>query len=135
METLVLSLAPDLMARSKIDVAARHYGVPVRHAADGAEFLRALGESPAWRLVLLDADMEGIDAPALVRAAKAAAPGARVVACCSHVLVDLIRATRQAGADAVVANSTFFAGIPGYFAPLADRAALGLGPATTQEGQ
>src|SRR5690606_12330929 len=34
----VLSLAPDLMIRSKIDVAARHYEVAVRHVASEAEF-------------------------------------------------------------------------------------------------
>mgnify|MGYP005854407423 CR=1 FL=1 len=123
---MILSLAPDLMIRSRIDVAARHYGVAARHVTTGEEFLAALAEpGDPWRLVLLDVDMPGIDGPALIAAARAAT-SARVVGSCSHVETDLIRSARAAGAHSVMANSTFTAAIPGLVAPLADAATLGI---------
>lgn len=117
----VLSLAPDLLVRSKIELAARHYGVGVHSAPDAAGFLAALALGP-WKLVIIDLDLQGIDGPALVREARAQT-GARVVGSCSHVETGVIRASRQAGAHTVMANSTFVAAIPGLFAEAAGLAA------------
>jgi DNA-binding NarL/FixJ family response regulator len=118
----VLSFAPDLMIRSKIDVAARHYGVIVRHVSSAADFAAAFEEEERPRLVLIDLDLEGIDAVGLVREARNRGAG-RVVGFCSHVMTDLIRESRAAGAHTVMANSTFSASIPGLMAELADQQA------------
>ncbi|MDK2973176.1 MAG: hypothetical protein PWP23_2931 [Candidatus Sumerlaeota bacterium] len=114
---MIVSFAPDLMMRSKIDVAARHYGCPVRHVATAAECREAVGTG-GTALVLLDLDLPGEDMLALVRDARAAGAG-RIVGFCSHVMTDLIREAREAGAHTVMANSTFVAAIPGLLAEIA----------------
>src|SRR5690606_1068924 len=116
----ILSLAPDLMIRSKIDVAARHYGVGVRHVASEADFRAALGDGELPMLVLVDLDLPGVETVELVRQAKEAG-AARLVGFCSHVMTDLIRASRAAGAHSVMPNSTFVAAIPGLVAEVAQK--------------
>ena len=117
---MVVSYAPDLMVRSKLDLSSRHYGVAIRHVATPSDFRHAL-EKDKPELVVLDLDYPGVDMVELVREARRLS-SARIVGFCSHVMTDLIRAARQAGADAVLPNSTFMAGIPGMFAPLSDSA-------------
>ncbi|MBX3728562.1 MAG: hypothetical protein KF858_05205 [Candidatus Sumerlaeia bacterium] len=111
---MIVSFAPDLLMRSKIDVAARHYGAAVCHVADAAALRRELARG-AVALVLLDLDHEGEEMVALVAEARQAGAG-RVVAFCSHVRTDLIQAARAAGAHTVMANSTFAASVPGLVA-------------------
>lgn len=111
---MIVSFVPDLLMRSKIDVAARHYGAPVRHVADAAAWRRELAHGPI-ALVLLDLDHEGEEMVARVAEARRAGAG-RVVAFCSHVRTDLIQAARAAGAHTVMANSTFAASVPGLVA-------------------
>jgi DNA-binding NarL/FixJ family response regulator len=118
----VISLAPDLMIRSKIDVAARHYGVVVRHVSKADEFAAALVDGESAQLVLIDLDFAGVDTVGLVRLARERG-AIRVVGFCSHVMTDLIRESRAAGAHTVMANSTFSASIPGLMAELADQQA------------
>lgn len=116
---MILSLAPDLLMRSKIDLAARHYGVEAIHVHDDATFRSALGaHRDALRLVLVDLDLPGVETIPLVEAARRESP-ATVVGFCSHVMTELIRSARDAGAHRVLPNSTFAAGIPGLVAPLA----------------
>lgn len=114
---MIVAFAPDLMMRSKIDVAARHYGAPVRHVATAPQLREVLADGGAT-LVLLDLDLPGEDMMALVRDARAAG-AVRVVGFCSHVMTDLIRGARDAGAHTVMANSTFSAAIPGLVAEAA----------------
>ncbi|MCB2155002.1 response regulator [bacterium] len=117
---MVVSYAPDLMVRSKLDLSSRHYGVPVQHVVTASEFRHAV-EKGQPVLVLLDLDYPGVDMLELVREARRLSR-ARIVGFCSHAMTDLIRAARQAGADTVLPNSTFVAGIPGLLAPLSDSA-------------
>jgi len=118
----VLSLAPDLMIRSKIDVAARHYGVEVRHVANGDAFMAVLDECPSPPLVLVDLDLPGEETVSLVRHARDR-NARRIVGFCSHVMTDLIRESRAAGAHSVMPNSTFAASITGLMAEVANRTA------------
>lgn len=112
---MVVSVVPDLLMRSKIDVACRHYGVPVVHATTPEALQAALGNS---RLVVIDLDAPGLDGVALVRLARGS-DSVRVVGFCSHVMVELIQSARAAGAHQVMANSTFSSSIPGLVAELA----------------
>jgi DNA-binding NarL/FixJ family response regulator len=111
------------MVRSKIDLAARHYGIETLHVSSPAAMRKALAARGAdARMVLLDLDLDGVDMIALVGECRTAAPEARIVGFCSHVMTDLIQAARAAGAHSVMANSTFSAGVAGLFAPLAANA-------------
>lgn len=111
---MIVCRIPDLLMRSKVDVAARHYEVPIVHAKDPAAFAEAAAR-PGVRLVLLDLDAPCADGAELLRQVRAAT-SARIVAFCSHVMADLIRSAREAGADTVMANSTFAASVPGLVA-------------------
>ncbi len=106
------------MIRSKIDVAARHYEVGVRHVATGPDFMAGLADQPL--LILIDLDLPGVETVDLVRTAQEAGAG-RIVGFCSHVMTDLIRASRAAGAHSVMPNSTFVAAIPGLLAEVAQK--------------
>ncbi|MEQ8821348.1 MAG: hypothetical protein RLY93_13990 [Sumerlaeia bacterium] len=118
---MLLAYTPDLLVRSRIDLAATHYAVETAHVASDEQFAARVAEvGPRLELILIDLDREGTDAVAVIEAAKAAAPQARVVGFCSHVMTDLIRDARRAGADQVLPNSTFMAGIPGLLAVLKD---------------
>jgi len=114
---MIVCRIPDLLIRSKVDVAVRHYGVEAFYAPDAGAAIAAAGR-PGVRLVLVDLDAPGVDGAELVRELRAAT-SARIVGFCSHVMADLIRAARDAGANTVMANSTFAASVPGLVAEAA----------------
>jgi len=117
---MILSLAPDLMVRSKIDLAARHYGLDVVQVANAESFAAALDvHAGDLRLVLVDLDLDNVETIPIVREAVARS-SAEVIGFCSHVMTDLIREARHAGAHRVMPNSTFAASVPGLMAVLAE---------------
>ncbi len=114
---MIVCFVPDLLLRSKIDVAIRHYGADVRHASSAQGLLAAAGDASAI-LVLIDLDAPGSGGAESVAAVRTATK-ARIVGFCSHVETDLIRESRRAGADTVMANSTFAAAVAGLVAEAA----------------
>ncbi len=115
---MIVSFAADLIVQSRIDVAGRHYEVPIYHVSTRKAFFEALAATDSPLLVLIDLDVPEIDTLELVEAARAQTD-ARVVGFCSHVMGDLIRAARERGAHTVMANSMFATAVPGLVAEVA----------------
>lgn len=116
---MILTLIPDLMMRSKVDVAAAHYGQAVRHTREEEAFRAALRDG-GIDLILIDIDIEAEPTVQLVEDCRRESM-ARVVGFCSHVRTELIKAARDAGAHTVMANSTFAASVAGLVAEVAAR--------------
>ena len=114
---MMLAAVDDLLFSSKIRGAAKHAGVEIRFVrTPGA----VLGEIQHHRpsLVILDLDATRLQPVAVLEALRAVAAGARprTVGVVSHVHADLVEAARAAGADRVMARSTFVANLPGLLA-------------------
>lgn len=107
-----VAVVTDLIFATKIRGTAEAQGGSVRLARDAAGLAAALGEGGV-RLVIVDLNADRVDAAALVRLAKAAPGSPRVVAYFSHVQGELAKAAREAGADEVMARSSFVERLPG----------------------
>jgi CheY-like chemotaxis protein len=105
----VAAAVADLIFGARIRGAAAQAGVQVRFGRSMAELLDVAAGA---RTVLLDLDARWLDAPAAIRALRAAPMPPRVVAFVSHVRTDAIAAARDAGADAVLARSAFVKELP-----------------------
>lgn len=108
----VLAIISDLMFRSKIDDAARKAGVPLRVAKNVEQLDRHLGNAtPA--VVLMDLEMEGLDAGAMLGRLRATPTAANVpvIGFAGHTNVEVIRAARADGVQ-VMARSAFVAELP-----------------------
>ena len=108
----VFVIISDLLFRSKIDNAARRAGVPLRVAKSVEQLDRHLGTStPA--VVLVDLEMEGLDAPAMLGRLRATPVGATVpvIGFAGHTNVEVIHAARADGVQ-VMARSAFVAQLP-----------------------
>ena len=111
-QTAVFVVISDLLFRSKIDDAARRAGVPLRVAKSVEQLDRHLGTStPA--VVLVDLEMEGLDAPAMLGRLRATPAGATVpvIGFAGHTNVEVIHAARAGGVQ-VMARSAFVAQLP-----------------------
>ncbi len=100
---MILAVMDDLIFGVKIQEAARRAGQPLEFVAT-ADLALAKAGRPSTR-VILDLNLRGVDTVDLIRRLKAA--GVPVVAYVAHVQVDLRRAAEQAGADQVLARSSF----------------------------
>jgi CheY-like chemotaxis protein len=108
----VFVVISDLLFRSKIDDAARRAGVPLRVAKSMEQLDRHLGTStPA--VVLVDLEMDGLDAPGMLARLRATPAGANVpvIGFAGHTNVEVIHAARAAGVQ-VMARSAFVAQLP-----------------------
>lgn len=108
----VFVVISDLLFRSKIDDAARRAGVPLRVAKSLEQLDRHLGTStPA--VVLVDLEMDGLDAPGMLGRLRATPAGANVpvIGFAGHTNVEVIHAARAAGVR-VMARSAFVAQLP-----------------------
>jgi CheY-like chemotaxis protein len=108
----VFVVISDLLFRSKIDDAARRAGVPLRVAKSMEQLDRHLGTStPA--VVLVDLEMDGLDAPGMLERLRATPAGANVpvIGFAGHTNVEVIHAARAAGVQ-VMARSAFVAQLP-----------------------
>jgi CheY-like chemotaxis protein len=114
-QTEILVAVADLIFGARIRGAAEQQGVALT-------FVRSLVElqarAPGVRTVLLDLDTRWLDAPAAIRALRAAPQTAtvRIIAFVSHVRADAIEAARAAGADRVLARSAFVRELPALLA-------------------
>jgi DNA-binding NarL/FixJ family response regulator len=98
----------DLMFQSRIRMAAEALGLEALIADSAAAANIAIAARPG--IVVVDLHAVGIDAPSMVRSAKAA--GANVLAFGRHTEPSILRAARNAGADAVVARSQLVEELP-----------------------
>ena len=106
---MVLAIVEDLLFRSKLEAVAAQLGTPLTIAADAGP---ALAPGSEWSRVLIDLNLSGGDAPAMVRALRAAHPGLPVIGYCSHVQRDVQDRAREAGCTTVLSRSAFVQQLP-----------------------
>ncbi|HUP01282.1 MAG TPA: response regulator [Gemmatimonadota bacterium] len=102
----VLVLTDDLFFRAKIEATAAAAGVRVAFAR-GLEDLLSRPDAGRRTTVLIDLAARSVDPPAAIRALKAGASSAIVIAFGSHQDREGLKNARAAGADQVLARSTF----------------------------
>jgi CheY-like chemotaxis protein len=114
---LVLGLVPDLLFATRIEQGLRHLGYRVDLAADATALVARTREAEP-ELVLVDLAARGVDVPAAIRALRAdpATRAVPIVAFGPHLDEAARAAARDAGADAVVANSKLALDLPGVLA-------------------
>jgi len=114
---MILAAVDDLLFSSRIRAAARQVAVEVRFARSPEAVLEQVrAHLPVLLLVDLDcARVRPVETIAAVKA-DAVSASVRVVGFVSHVHADLVEAARAAGADRVMARSTFVANLPGLLA-------------------
>lgn len=112
---MIIAFMPDLIMRSKLEVATNHYQVDTLFVSDMEAFRAGLVKSVHTILIDLDADEE--ISLEMVRLAKDS--DSRVIGFCSHVLTDLMEKARNLGANMVYTNSTITAAIPGLVSEIA----------------
>ena len=100
---MILAVMDDLIFGVKIQEAARRAGQPLEFVAT-TDLALTKAVRPGTR-VILDLNLRGVDTVDLIRRLKAA--GVPVVAYVAHVQGDLRRAAEEAGADQVLARSSF----------------------------
>ena len=105
----ILAVIPDLMFQSRVREQAQALEFDLTVADAQEEAAAAIAGAPD--LVVIDLHALGIDATALIRAAKAS-KGVPVLAFGRHTETAVLRAAREAGADAVVVRSTFVEDLP-----------------------
>lgn len=107
--TSIIALVEDLIFGSKIAGTAAALNIPVRVLRTPAA-IGAAAEGAAT--LLLDMNVEPTTTLDLIRRVKSARPDVTIVAFASHVQTDLIRRTREAGADRVLSRSKFSEELP-----------------------
>jgi len=117
---MILAAVDDLLFSSKIRATAKQAGVDLTFVRTPAEILeqaRALGPS----LVIFDLNSGKTDPIATIAAMKQdqSLAGVRTLGFVSHVDTEMIQAARHAGADEIMARSTFAANLAEIL--LADR--------------
>ena len=100
---MILAVMDDLIFGVKLQEAARRAGEPLEFVAQ-ADLAVAKARLPGAR-VILDLNLKGVDTVDLIRRLKAAQ--VHVVAYVAHVQVELRQAAVDAGADQVLARSSF----------------------------
>ena len=103
-ETMILAVMDDLIFGVRIQEAAKRAGEPLEFTATADLALSKAAVQKDTR-VILDLNLRGVDTVDLIRRLKAA--GVPVVAYVAHVQVDLRKAAEKAGADQVLARSSF----------------------------
>lgn len=99
---MILAIMDDLIFGVKIREAAKRAGRTVEFVAQPD---LALEKAAGADRVIVDLNLRGVDTVGLVRSLKAM--GVPVVAYVAHVQIDLRRAAEDAGADQVLARSSF----------------------------
>lgn len=101
----VVFLSSDLMFSSRVGGAAKLLGVEMALAPNVASLPDKL--SADCGLVVVDLTLDGLTLPSVVRAAKAAAPSAKVVAFGAHVDRAALTDAAEAGCDLVLTRNQF----------------------------
>ncbi len=105
---LILAVIPDLMFQSRVREQANALDFRMEVADTMEETVSSLDASP--ELVVLDLHAMGIDTQKVIADAKKRQ--VPVLAFGRHTEIDVLRAAREAGADAVVVRSTFVEDLP-----------------------
>lgn len=107
-DTYIAAAIDDLMFQSKVRTIAQARGVdvPVRIRPELA--VKELLEHPAReKILVVDLEASGFDAVDFVRVLKHEYPDIRVVGFCHHTEADLVRRSKNARVDVVIARSGF----------------------------
>jgi DNA-binding NarL/FixJ family response regulator len=112
-----VAVVTDLIFATKMSSTATTLGARLSIARSIPRLRELLGQSPG--IVIVDLDLDGVDAIEAIGVCRAAAAPPRIVAYVSHVRADLVTAARAAGADEVLARSAFVARLPGLLAEAA----------------
>jgi DNA-binding NarL/FixJ family response regulator len=110
----IVIVVVDLLFQSRISAVAEALGLDARVADTPASVDAMMAVAPA--AVVVDVDAAGIEAAAVIRAAKAA--GAKVLAFGRHTQPGALRSARDAGADTVVPRSQLAEELPELLAGL-----------------
>lgn len=116
----VLALLEDLFFQAKIEATAAAVGVAAAFARTVDELTARLdaipaeggGETPPVTTIFVDLNYRAVDPATVIRALKARRPEPVVIAFGSHQDRDGLLAARAAGADQVLARSTFTERLP-----------------------
>lgn len=114
-------LCDDLIFYSRVAATATALSLVVKQAKSPAALL-ALMQSEHPNAVIIDLQHDGLDLPKLLEELRTAGPPMPyTVAFGSHVLVEALRAAREAGCDMVMPRSQFTqkleADLPAWLAP------------------
>lgn len=101
---MILAIVDDLMFRAKLEAAAAHLGTPLTIAGDAEPALRP---GQGWSRVLIDLNLSGGDALAMIRSLRHAHPDIPVIGYCAHVQHDLQQQALEAGCATVLPRSAF----------------------------
>jgi DNA-binding NarL/FixJ family response regulator len=101
----VLFLSSDLMFSSRVVGTAKELNVRVQLVADPSSLPQQI--TADCRLVLIDLALDRLNLPSTVKAIKAAAPAAHVVAYGAHVDEAALADAREAGCDTVLTRGQF----------------------------
>jgi len=101
----VVFLSSDLMFSSRVGASAKQLNLEMVLVVNVASLSNKL--SADCRLVLVDMTLDGLNLPAVVKAAKTAAPSAKVVAFGSHVDRAALADAAEAGCDLVLTRNQF----------------------------
>ena len=106
---MILAIVDDLIFRGKLDAAAAQLGVPltIASSAEGAP-----RPEQGWSRVLIDLNLSGGDALAMVRALRQAYPHTPVIGYCAHVQDALRCDAIEAGCTMVLPRSAFVQQLP-----------------------
>jgi CheY-like chemotaxis protein len=100
---MVLGLLTDLFFSARIRETARQLGLPCEIARDPAALLeRARAAAPT--AIIIDMNLKGADAAAIVRELRATAPGLPIVGYLFDAQEDLMLAAEEAGCDRVLSR-------------------------------
>ena len=103
--TCVVFLTNDLMFSSQVMGAAAKLGLKLHLVAKSADAAARL--SPECRLVLVDLTLPGLDLPAVIAAARATSPSAKIIAFGPHVDEQTLAAAQSADAHVVLSRGQF----------------------------
>jgi len=101
----VLFVSSDLMFTSRVAGAAQSLGLSLSQVADPAALPEKI--TAGCRLALVDLSLEGFNLPSAVRAIKAGAPAARIIAYGAHVDEAALADAAEAGCDVVLTRGQF----------------------------
>ena len=109
---MIVALVSDLLFTSKIRETAHALGLPVETVRTEDALL---ARAPSATIVVVHLKAHGIDGPAVVAAARAAAPAAKLIAFGPHTAEEALDAARAAGADAVLTHGQLSKQLPTLF--------------------
>ncbi|MFI4861504.1 MAG: hypothetical protein ACIAXF_12590 [Phycisphaerales bacterium JB063] len=125
---MIVYCCADLIFATKIQSTCDALGLTARPARNETMLQKRLDRvedgkpNDAVRAVLIDLD-KGEEAMPLITQCKAHATEPTVVAWGPHVLVDLLKQAKQAGADEVMTRGTFSANLPALLQQLSNASA------------